>query len=99
MRKDEKTENLNFVYEPEMYEDTERELTTNTESDIGEESDKDEYSSFVLTLSDVSESPFVEKDVDQVKEKVAQVSIEYAAEVKHLFQSYTDVIENSFSDV
>ncbi len=37
MRKDDKTETLNLVYESEMYEDTEDELTTDTESDIGGE--------------------------------------------------------------
>ena len=45
---------MNDVYSPEMYEDTENELAMDTESDIAEESDKDEYSAFVLTLSDVS---------------------------------------------
>ncbi len=50
-------------------------------------------------MSDVSESPFVEKDVDQVEEKIAHLSEKYAAEVKHLFQSYPDVIAYSFDDV
>ncbi len=66
VRKDEKMETLNLVYEPEMYEDTEDELTTDTESDIGEDSAKHEYGASVLSLSDVTESPFFEKDVDQV---------------------------------
>ncbi len=35
VRKNGKTETLKFVYEPEMYEETEDELTTDTESDIG----------------------------------------------------------------
>ncbi len=61
VRNDEKAETMNFVYEPEMYEDTEDKLTMDTESDIAEESGKDEYSAFVLTLSDVTESPFVKK--------------------------------------
>ncbi len=81
VRKDEKIETLNLVYEPEMYEDTEDELTTDTESDIGVESDKDEYSAFVLTLSDITEASCIEKDVDQVEGKVAHLSGEYAAEV------------------
>ena len=36
VRKDGTTETLNLVYEAEMYEDTEDELTTDTKSDIGE---------------------------------------------------------------
>ena len=99
VRKDGKTETVNLVYEPEMYEDTDDELTTDTESDIGEESDKDEYSAFLLTLSDVVDSPDVEKYVDPVEDKVAHLSEEYAAEVKHLFQSYPDVIAYSFDEV
>ena len=35
VRKNGKTETLNLVYEPEINEDTEDELTTDTESDIG----------------------------------------------------------------
>ncbi len=81
-----------------MYEDTEYELPTDTESDIREESDKDEYSTFVLTLSDRTEPSCIEKDKDQVEGKVAYLSEEYAAEVKHLFQSYPDVIAYSFDD-
>ena len=66
VKKDDKTETLNLFYEPETYEDTEDELTTDTESDIGEDSAKHEYGASVLSLSDVTESPFFEKDVDQV---------------------------------
>ncbi len=99
VRKDGQTETLNPVYEPEMYEDTEDELTTDTESDRGEESDKDEYSAFVITLSDVSESPAVEKSVDTIDEKIAHLSEEYTAEVRHLFQSYPHVIAYSFDDI
>ncbi len=99
VRKDGKTETLNLVYEPEMYEDTDEELTTDTESDIGEESEKDEYSAFVLTFYDVADSSDVGKDVDPVEDKVAHLSDEYTAEVKQLFQSYPDVIASSFDDV
>ncbi len=35
----------------------------------------------------------------QVEGKVAHLSEEYAAEMKHLFQSYPDVIAYSFDDV
>ncbi len=54
-----------------MYKDTDEELTTSRESDIGEESEEDEYSAFVLTLSDSTESFAVEKKDDLVEEKDA----------------------------
>ena len=82
-----------------MYEDTDDGLTTGTESDIREESDKDEYSAFIFTLSDVVVSQDVQQGVDPVDEKVVHISEEYAAEMKHLFQSYPDVIAFSFDDV
>ncbi len=50
-----------------MYEDTEDELTKGMESNIGERSDKDKHSAFELALSDTTDSPFIEKDVDQVE--------------------------------
>ncbi len=84
VRKDENTENFNLIYGPEMYKVKEEELTTDKESDVGEGSNKYEYSALILTLRDVTESLFVEKDVDQVEEKVANLSEEYAAEVKHI---------------
>ncbi len=99
MKEDEKTETLNLVYELEMYEDNEDELTTEAESDIGEETDKAEYSAFVPILSVIPESQFVEKRVDQVEEKLEHLSEEYAAAVKHLFQSYPDIIAYSYDDV
>ncbi len=94
-----KTETLYLVYQPEMSEDTEDEFTTDTQRDIGEDSDEDEYSALVLMLSNVSESPADEKDVDPVADKVAHISEEYGAELRHLFQGYTDVIAYSFDDV
>ncbi len=83
VRKDGKTETLNLVYEPEMYEDTEGELKTDTEGDIREESEKKAYSEFVLTLSDVVDSPDVVRDGHPVEDKVAHLSEAYAADVKH----------------
>ncbi len=70
-----------------MYKVKEEELTTDKESDIGEGSNKYQYSALILTLRDVTESLFVEKDVNQVEEKVAHLSEEYAAEVKHILIS------------
>ncbi len=99
VRKDGKAETLNLVYQPEMYEDAKDELTTGTENDIGEESDKDEYSALVLTLSAVAESPMTEKNVDPVEEEVSHLSEKYAAAVRHLFQTYPDVIACLFDDV
>ena len=45
-----KTEVLNLVYEPETWDGSHDELTTESESEIGEDSDKGNYSVFVLTL-------------------------------------------------
>ncbi len=84
-------ETLNQYNEPELWEDTEDELTTDTESDIGEESGKSDYSAFILTLDEES-TPSIEKtEEDPVEEKVSHLSDEYAAEIKHIFQSYPDV--------
>ncbi len=74
VRKDGEEETLKLVNEPEMYENTEEELTPDTESDIGEESGKDEYCAFVLTLSDLTESPMTEKNVYTVEEKSLHIS-------------------------
>ena len=52
VRKHRKTETLNLVNGPEMYQETEDELTRATESNIGEESDREEYSAFVTTFSE-----------------------------------------------
>ena len=47
-----KTEVLNLVYRPEMWDGSHDELTTESESDIGEDLDKGDYSAFVLTLKE-----------------------------------------------
>ncbi len=52
VRKNVKTEVLNLVYEPGVFDDTDDELTKESESetDPGEFSDKDEFSGFLMTL-------------------------------------------------
>ena len=48
-----KTEALNLVYEPETWDVSDDELTTESESDIGEGPDKEYYRTFVLTLKKI----------------------------------------------
>ncbi len=50
-------------------------------------------------MINITEPPFVEEDVEQVERKVAHLSEECAAEVKHLFQSYPDFIAYSLNDI
>ena len=47
-----KTEVLNLVNEPETWDGSDDEPPTESESDIGEDSDKLDYSAFVLTLKE-----------------------------------------------
>ena len=47
-----KTEVLNLVYEPETWDESDEGLTNKSESDIGEDSEKRDYSAFVLTLKE-----------------------------------------------
>ncbi len=68
---------LNLIYEPEVFDDTDDELTTDTESetDVGEVSDKDEFSGLVMTLdvknetkNEPEEIVLVEQNVEQLEE-------------------------------
>ena len=93
-----KTEVLNLVYEPETWVESDDELTTESESDIGEDSDEGDYRAFVLTLK---EDRFLINEVveiDVTQEKVSHLSEEFAANIKWLFQSYPDVISHCFDD-
>ncbi len=58
VRKDGKAEVLNLVYEPEVFDDTDDELMTETESetDAGEVPDNDEFSGFVVPLDPIKEA-------------------------------------------
>ena len=82
-----KTKVLNLVYEPETWEGSDDELTTESESDIGEDSDERDYSAFVVTLKK-DQVPIAEaEEIDFTEEKVAHLTEEYAADIKWLFQS------------
>ena len=77
-----KTEVLNLVYEPETWDGSDDELTTESESDIGEDLDKGDYSAFVLTLKE-DKFPGTEiEEIDITGEKVSHLSEKYAADVK-----------------
>ncbi len=101
VRKDGKSEVLNLVYKPEMLDDTDDDMTTDTESetDAGDFSEKDEFSGFVMILDATKESENELEEAELVRQKVEQLRREYAAEVKHRFESYPDVIAYSFDDV
>ena len=43
---------MNLAKEPETWDRSDDELTTKSKSDIGEDSDKEDYSAFVLTLTE-----------------------------------------------
>ena len=72
VRKDGKTEVLNLVYEPKVFYDTDDELTTDTESetDGGEVSDKDEFSGFLMTLDATKEAKNEPEEAEFVRQKV-----------------------------
>ena len=75
------------------------ELTAESESHIGEDSDKGGYSAFVLTLKE-DRLPITEiEEVNVTEKKVSHLPEEYAADIKWLFQSYAHVIAHSFEDV
>ena len=85
IRNNGKTEVLNLVYEPETWDGSDDELTTESESDIAEDSDKGEYIAFVLTLKE-DQVPIAEvEDIDLTGEKVSHLLEEYAADIKWLF--------------
>ncbi len=89
------------MYDPELFDDTDDELTSDTESetDAGEVSDKDEFSGCVMTLHATKEAKNEPEEAELVWQKVEYLGEQYAAEVEHLFQSYPDVIAHSFDDV
>ena len=43
---------MNLVHEPDTWDGSDDELTTEWESDIAEDSDRGDYSAFVLTLKE-----------------------------------------------
>ncbi len=90
---------LNLVYEPEVFDDSDDELTTESETDVVEVSDNYEFSGFVMTLDATKETKNEPEEAELVRQKVKHLREEYAAEVKHPFQSYPDVIAHSFDDV
>ena len=93
------TELLNLVYEPETWDGSDDEFTSESESDIDEDSDKRDYNAFVLTLKE-DQVPIAEaEEVDVTEEEVTHLPEEYAADIEWLFQSYPDVIAHSFDDI
>ena len=93
------TEVLNLVYELETWDGSDDELTSESESDIGEDSDKGHYSAFVLALNK-DQVPIAEaEEINVTDEKSTHLREEYAANIKWLTQSYPEVIVPSFDDV
>ncbi len=83
---------LKLFFEPEVFNGTEDELTTDTESetDAGKVSNKNGCNVFVTKIE--TEEP------ELVKQKVELLGDKYTTEVKNLFRSYHDVIAHSFDD-
>ena len=77
-----KTKVLNLLYEPENWGGSEDELTSESESDIGEDSDEGNYSAFLLTLNEYRFLMTEIDEIDATEEKVYHLSAEYAANVK-----------------
>ncbi len=96
VRKDRTTELLT-----RSFDDTYDKLTTDTENekDAGEVSDKDELSGYAMTLDATKEARNEPEETELVRPKVEHLGEEYAAEVKHLFQSCPDVIAHAFNEV
>ena len=90
---------MNLLYEPETWDGSDPELTTKSESDIGEDSNKGDYSAFVLSLKGDRFPSTEVKEIDLTEEKVSHLLEEYATDIKWLFQSYPDLIAHSFDDV
>ena len=64
-----KTPVLNIVYEPETWGGSDNELTTESESDVKEDSGKEDYSTFALTLTE-DRFPITEiEEIDLIEEK------------------------------
>ena len=75
------------MYEPETWDGSDEELTTQSESTISDDSDKRDYSAFVLTLKEYR-FPITEiEEIDVTEEKVSHLPEKYAADIKWLFQS------------
>ena len=94
-----KTEVLNLVYKPESWDRTDEELTTESESDIWEDSKKGYYRAFVFTLKE-DRFPIAEmEEINVMEEKFSRLWEEYTADIKWLFQSNSDLIAHSFDDI
>ena len=62
------------MYEPETRDRSDYEITTESESDIGEDSDKGDYGVFVLTLKE-DRFPITEiEEIHVTEEKVSHLS-------------------------
>ena len=72
VRKDGKTEVLNLVSESEIFNDTDDELTADTEreNEAGEVWDKDEFRGFVMTLDASKEAKNEAEEVELFRQKV-----------------------------
>ena len=75
-----KTEVLNLVYEPETWDGSDDDLTTESESDFGQNSDKGDCIAFVLTSKE-DRFPSTEiEEIEATEEKVSHLSEECAAD-------------------
>ena len=78
---------MNLLYETETWNGSDEKLTTESESDIGEDSDKGGYKPFVLTLKE-DQVPIADvEEIEVTEEKLSHLPVEYAADIKWLFQS------------
>ena len=62
-------------------------------------SDKGDYKPFVLPLKEDQVPIAGVEEIEVTEEKLYHLPVEYAADIKWLFQSYSDVIAHSFDDV
>ena len=92
------TEELNLMYEPETWDGSDDELTTESERDIGEDSDKGYCCAFVLTLKEDRFTITEVEEIDVTQENISHLPEEYLVDIKWLFQSYEDVIAHSSDD-
>ena len=81
-----------------MWDGSDDELTTESENDVEEDSDKGYYSSFVL-MQEQEQGPITEvEEIDVTEKKIFRLPEQYSVDIKWLFQSYRDVTAHSFDD-
>ena len=101
LRHNGQSETLNLEYEPEIGDDTNDDFTSEseTEEDIGEDSETGDLAGLVLTINESDNQLGELSKTDLTEEKLAHLDSHYASKLRALFDGYEDVIAESFDDV